>query len=291
MNKVLNKHLLAALCITPLLLGASLAQADDAAAPAAEAAPAAAAAPAAPASPFTITTNVGIYSDYVFRGLSFNLHKATFQGGVDVAHSSGLFAGMYFSSLTPSYNGGNTLEVDTYGGFTHDIVEGVSGTVGAIYVGYPQGKDNLNGGTPIGTSTYSYLEVNAAVTWKGITAKANYDVTEYSGIKNSDGTYYLEAAYNNTLPFYDINYTLHVGHWHQAGKELLFGAHPDYTDYGVSINKNFKIAGTDGWNVGLGVYGADTNDDYYQLLVAPPNGDAFENTGNTRAYCWLKRTF
>jgi uncharacterized protein (TIGR02001 family) len=300
MNKVLNKHLLAALCITPLLLGASLAQADDAAAPAAaDAAPAAAApaaAPAAPASPWTITSNVGIYSRYMFRGLSFNANQMAFQGGVDVAHSSGFFAGTYFSSLRPVANGNNNLEWDMYGGFTHDIIEGVSGTVGGIYVYYPDGKNSVDPtatNTALGfnkyskSSSYSYLELNAALTWKGITAKANVDVTDYSGVPDSGGTYYLELAYNNTLPIWDLGYTLHVGHWDQAGDYAKdsTGASANYTDWGASINKNFKIAGTDGWNAGVGITTSNASDGYYAVA------GTYANLGDTQGYVWLKRTF
>ena len=62
MNKVLHKHLLAALCATPLLFAASFAQADEMPAPA-EAAPAAAAAPAVPASPWALSFNLGLYTE------------------------------------------------------------------------------------------------------------------------------------------------------------------------------------------------------------------------------------
>jgi uncharacterized protein (TIGR02001 family) len=296
MNKVLNKHLLAALCITPLLLGASLAQADDAAAPAAEAAPVAAAAPAEPASPWTVTTNVGYYSKYMFRGLSFNGNKGAFQGGLDIAHSSGFFAGAYMSSLETFLNGGNSLETDVYGGFSHELFSGVTGTVGAIYVGYPQGRnlkiDTVTFPQFSQSDTYSYLELNAALSWKGFTAKANVDVTEYSGVPDSDGTYYLELAYTNTLPVWDLGYTLHVGHWDQAGNyaQDVFGASANYTDWGASINKNFKIAGSDGWNAGLGVSTSNAKDGYYKnqnQALCP----CYDNIGDTTAYAWLKRTF
>ena len=48
------------------------------------------AAPAAPAaaSPWTFTANLGLYSDYRFRGISQTDKKPALQGGFDVAHSS-----------------------------------------------------------------------------------------------------------------------------------------------------------------------------------------------------------
>jgi uncharacterized protein (TIGR02001 family) len=44
---------------------------------------------AAPASPHTFTPNVGIVSDYLFRGVSQTRGGAALQGGVDYSHSSG----------------------------------------------------------------------------------------------------------------------------------------------------------------------------------------------------------
>ncbi|MGB4811833.1 MAG: TorF family putative porin [Methylophilaceae bacterium] len=278
MNKLVKRQIINALCATSFISLAGIAQADEMATEAA-----APAVTAAPASDWTVSSNVGIYSDYIFRGLSFNDHQTTFQGGFDVAHSSGFFAGTYLSSLTTYLNGGNSLEWDVYGGYSHELFAGVTGTVGAVYVGYPQGKNSFN------TNTYSYLELNAALAWKGITGKVNYDVTEYSGVPESDGTYYLELAYNNTIPTIDLNYTLHVGRWTQAGKTYLraniVDANPDYTDWGVSVNKNFKIANSEGWNAGAGITTSNASDGYYE---AKPT---YDNIGGTNIYAFVKRSF
>jgi uncharacterized protein (TIGR02001 family) len=44
---------------------------------------------AAPASPHTFTGNVGVVSNYIFRGISQSAAKPAIQGGFDYAHSSG----------------------------------------------------------------------------------------------------------------------------------------------------------------------------------------------------------
>jgi len=41
------------------------------------------------ASPHTLTANVGLYSQYVFRGLTQTNEDPAIQGGFDYAHSSG----------------------------------------------------------------------------------------------------------------------------------------------------------------------------------------------------------
>src|SRR5450759_2873562 len=65
----------------------------------AQTAPAAAPA-AAPASPQTFTGNVGLVSQYIFRGLSQTNGSPALQGGLDYAHSSGFYAGTWLSNIS-----------------------------------------------------------------------------------------------------------------------------------------------------------------------------------------------
>ena len=46
---------------------------------------------AADASPHTFTGNVGLFSQYIFRGLTQTNEKAAIQGGFDYSHSSGFY--------------------------------------------------------------------------------------------------------------------------------------------------------------------------------------------------------
>lgn len=50
------------------------------------------------ASPHTVTANVGVTTDYVFRGITQTSHNAALQGGVDYAHSSGFYVGLWGST-------------------------------------------------------------------------------------------------------------------------------------------------------------------------------------------------
>ena len=62
-------------------------------APAAEEAPAA----EAPSSPDTFSANVGLFSEYVFRGITNTNEGPAIQGGFDYAHESGFYAGVWAS--------------------------------------------------------------------------------------------------------------------------------------------------------------------------------------------------
>jgi len=73
--------------------------------------------PAAAASPHTITGNVGLFSEYRFRGLSQTFEKPALQGGFDYAHSSGFYAGNWNSNVSETLFSGASLEMDFYGGF------------------------------------------------------------------------------------------------------------------------------------------------------------------------------
>ena len=82
--------------ITLALLSAfSITSLADEAAAAVEATPAAA--PAAPASPWTLSSNVSVASDYYARGVSQSWKRPAIQGGADISHSSGFYAGVWGS--------------------------------------------------------------------------------------------------------------------------------------------------------------------------------------------------
>ena len=108
-------------------------------------------APAAPASDHALTGNVGLYSQYIFRGLTQTNRKPALQGGFDYSHSSGVYIGTWASNIswlkenfstaagtTGQYDTGGSLEMDIYGGykgtfgksdFTYDA--------GLLYYWYP----------------------------------------------------------------------------------------------------------------------------------------------------------
>ena len=79
---------------------------------------------------FTITGNAGMFSDYRFRGISQTNNDIAFQGGFDVVHSSGFYAGVWNSNVGFGGNVGtgqgqtglgNGLETDIYAGYTFPI--------------------------------------------------------------------------------------------------------------------------------------------------------------------------
>lgn len=209
------------------LVGAFASPAFAQTAPAAEAA----------ASPHTVTGNVGLFSSYRFRGIDQTFGKPALQGGIDYSHSSGLYVGNWNSNVNsgagfPEAN----LEMDVYGGYKMSFGDfGID--VGGIYYYYPgsdlNGKGVKNGELYIGAS------------WKFLSAKYYYAVTDYFNAKgpngeSTDGTGYFDVSGNFDLGGgWGING--HVGY-------LDFNKvqNANYTDWKLGVTKDLN-----GWIVGL----------------------------------------
>lgn len=250
---------------------------------------------AAPASSFTVTSNAGFVSDYYTRGISQSWHKPAVQGGFDIAHSSGLFVGVWGSTITPNTFPDATVELDLYGGYngTIDAVEGLGYSVGAIGYFYPGGSwkkyrasNALNANdelTPRGGRWDTY-EANFGLSYKWISAKASVTLGDWFGAERktgwdggTSGSTYLELNAAYPLPWEGLTLIAHVGHLNVAGKLNLAYAdgngnspsqsitnetNPDYTDYKIGLSKAFKVANSEGWNAGVYYVGA-SNDDYW----------------------------
>ena len=90
--------------------------------------------PAEPPPEFTITGNVGFFSQYIFRGLTQTNRQPALQGGFDVAHKSGAYLGTWASNIawlkdSGQYSDGGSLEWDFYGGYKTELMFGPDASV------------------------------------------------------------------------------------------------------------------------------------------------------------------
>jgi uncharacterized protein (TIGR02001 family) len=247
---------------------------------------------AKPAEPsFSVTTNIGFASDYYARGVSQSWHKPAVQGGFDVAHSSGFYAGVWGSNITPNTYPDANAEIDAYAGYNGSVpgVEGLGYTVGAIGYFYPGGswKKYSYQATPNQTpegGRWDTYEANAGLSYKWLSAKGSVTLGDWYGAEqktgwtsSTKGTSYLELNAAIPTPVAGLTLIAHVGHLNVAGK-LNYGyvsssgqrpsespsqaINPDYTDWKVGVSKAFKIANADGWNAGVYYVGND-NDSYW----------------------------
>lgn len=215
-----------------------------------------AAAGAAHAGDGPFTANVGLVSDYAYRGWSQTDERPALQGGFDYAHDSGLYAGVWGSNVSwlsdSNLNVHNSLELDIYGGY--------KGTVGAI--GYDVGllQYYYPGSYPKGFNSPDTLEGYIGLSWEFLSFKYSYAFTDLFGYDRSDGSQYydLGAAVDVGGGF---TLAAHVGYSDIKGQD-------DYTDWKLGVTKEFG-----GFNFGLhyvdtDVDNADLADERVILSIA-----------------------
>ncbi|MDP3400156.1 MAG: TorF family putative porin [Brevundimonas sp.] len=96
-----------------------------------------------------VAYNIGVVTDYVFRGFSQSDEDLALQGGIDVG-VDGFYVGGWASTV--DFGDGTDAEVDIYGGYRTQLA-GFDVDIGAVaylYVGQPSAAD------------YDYIELKAA---------------------------------------------------------------------------------------------------------------------------------
>ncbi|WP_137719672.1 TorF family putative porin [Methylobacillus flagellatus] len=202
--------------------------AEEAVAPAAE-------------SPHTFTYNVGLYSQYIFRGLTQTRAHAALQGGVDYSHASGFYLGAWGSNISwltdANVYANSSLELDLYGGFASEIGEtGIGYNVGILQYIYPGNRFS-------GTKNADTTEIYGSLAYGWVSAKLSAVASSNAfGFADADGSTYSELNLN--VPF-GKGYTglAHVGYqdFTGAGNSTF-----DYTDWKLGLTKSWD----NGVNIG-----------------------------------------
>jgi uncharacterized protein (TIGR02001 family) len=268
------------------------------------------AADAAPAPDLTVAYNIGLYSQYIFRGLTQTNRGPALQGGVDLTHSSGLYLGVWASniswlrdgnnanSMKSAYSSDGHLEVDIYGGYRYTFANGLGIDLGALQYVYPGGKTRGEGG--MWASAYT-TEVYGALNYGWLQAKISsvvsdsaWTVGKYAGStggsKDAGGTYYAEL--NATIPVSDLIGAKDglasgiTGIAHVARQEFNAGNDNDgysYTDYKLGLQKSFSEGTLNGVNVGGYWTYANTKDNFWKLDN--------RNIGDSTGTVFVQKTF
>jgi uncharacterized protein (TIGR02001 family) len=228
----------------------------------------------APASPLSF--NVGVVSDYLFRGVSQTHGDAALQGGVDYAFSNGFYVGAWGSTISwvKDWQGSGSTEIDLYGGYRGAFSDpDWTYDVGAIAYTYP-GHGKANSGLANPTTTEAY----ASIGYKWLSAKYSYVLSKnfvgWYGGTNSDkdtrGSDYLELNAN-----YDLGdgWTAvgHVGHQNVANSVVTGTGvkSASYSDWKIGVTKDVGFG-----VVGLAYSGTDVT------------GSCNSAGTGTNPYCW-----
>jgi len=192
----------------------------------------------APAAP-EVTYNVGVVSQYRYRGLAQTKGQAALQGGVDYANANGAYLGGWLSTIrwikdssvnvaggaaNASYSGDQ--ELDLYGGYKFQ-----SGDI-AYDVGYLR-YQYLN--NTLGNAGYysnaNTNEVYASASAGVYTFKWSYSLSNLFGSLNTNGSDYYDLSANFDMGN-GITFTPH------AGRQSINKAGYSYSDYSATLAKD-----------------------------------------------------
>ena len=186
------------------------------------------------------SANIGVVSDYHFRGIQ-QTESASTSPGVDYAADSGFYVGAWTADVEDG------LEVDLYGGYGVELDNGitldanfttyqytgdfdsaynevgVSAGYGLFSVGYVQGKwDGVVGNEDATEGDYSLVTLSLA--------SGNWSATVGSYGKDSEGEY-GEVAYGTEIGGFDVGVGLVI-----SGSDL-----DDNESMYFSISKSFEL--------------------------------------------------
>lgn len=197
---------------TPLMLAMSLAFAGNALAQ------------AAPES--TMSFNVGGVNEYRYRGISQSRFDAALSGGADYADKSGVYVGVWGSSIKWIKDAGGkaNTEVDLYGGYKFTMGD-VGYDIGFLHYDYSGNALKPSANTN---------ELYGAITMGPATLKYSQSTGNLFGFANSKGSSYVDLTATFDL---GDGYSLvpHVGY--QAVKGAGNGIY-SYTDTALTLGKD-----------------------------------------------------
>jgi hypothetical protein len=215
-----------------------------------------------------LSGNMGIFSEYRFRGIAQTFKQPAIQGGIDYGHASGFYIGNWNSNVSGlSYANGGGIEMDVYGGFKKGFGD-VTLDVGLLQYLYPGSKYN-------NSEKYDTTEAYIGASWKWLSAKYSITTGDYfgvnsttfGGLSNRDGSQTLAAApgdskgsgYLDVSASYEIAPKLTLaGHF---GMQTIKNYGPlEYNDYKIGLTYDMS-----GWLLGAAYISTDADEKWYFL--------------------------
>ncbi|MDT8438158.1 MAG: TorF family putative porin [Wenzhouxiangellaceae bacterium] len=181
-----------------------------------------------------VSSNIGVVSNYLFRGVSQTDDGAAIQGGLDWENESGLYFGTWLSNV--DFGGKEDAEVDLYAGFGNEFGDsGISYDIGTIYYLYPGGGD------------LDYAEAYFGLGFGAVSASVAYTYWgEVSGASAFDtGDLYYNISADLPISLEKFSLSVFAGYYDfdedgnpDAGDELSYG------HWGISLGRDLGDFGT-----------------------------------------------
>ncbi len=193
-----------------------------------------------------LSANLGVSSNYYFRGITQTDDAAAVSGGIDYGHDSGLYIGTWMSNV--DFGGKEDVEVDFYAGFANEIGDtGIGYDVSAWYYWYPgAGGDQQNG-------ELDYTELSASLSYWWLTGTIAYTVDAEQDGDNiapfQDDDLYYNLSIDPGWSYEGFAPTAFIGYYSfdKDGDDYPVSTDPDdptgsadfdYTHWGIGISKD-----------------------------------------------------
>lgn len=227
-----------------------------------------------------LIADLGVYSDYIERGLSYSRERYSLQGHFECDSPRGPYGGAFFVHNSAILNK-ETVEFDPYVGYVMRINDWTVDS-GVFAWLYPHSRLDLS------RNRYNTLETTVDVTYKIVGVKFWYDLKDFWGLDggsaavnyglkpngSSKDSFYIDSHLDLPLPM-DFLLKLHLGHQFIRNYGEL-----NYTDWLLGFEKNL------GYHLTLG--GAYTGTDANQSLYTDPHG---LNLARGKGLVYLRRVF
>ena len=187
--------------------------------------------PKAPEPDFEISGNFALVSDYRFRGISQTDKDPAAQGGFDVAHKSGLAAGVWASNVSDWAAPGGSQEIDVYASYSGSLPAEIGYEVGVVRYQYPGIAVAANA---ISNNTTEWF---VGLSYGPLAYKYSKTTGTWFGVPESNGSQYHDLSVTFE-PLEKVSLTLHAGLQDISGRQNNGAAGGDFSfkDYSLSLS-------------------------------------------------------
>jgi len=190
--------------------------------------------------------NLGVQSNYYFRGITQTDDNAAISGGIDYTHDSGFYVGTWMSNV--DFGGKEDVEIDGYAGFGNQIGDtGIGYDVSAWYYWYPGAGGAAQGGD------IDYAEATGSLSWAWLTGTIAYTFWSELAGENKPRTFdsgdlYYALSVDPGWSYEGFAPTAAIGFYSFDADGKCFDCDFNYTHWSIGISKDVGDFGSLSFN-------------------------------------------
>lgn len=190
----------------------------------------------------TVTTNISLVSEYLYRGIAQTRGRPALQGGIDYSHRGGFHTGVSASTISWIEDGVSgasaDIELDVLGGYRWAANDVIGFDVGVLSYNYP-GSDK----TPGGTLRQDSIELYGTVSWRWLSVTYWRSTTALFGLARTGTT----DGKTRGSTYLEFNAGRDLGHgWgitgHLGRQTIRDNRNASYTDYRIGVSRKLRLA-------------------------------------------------